>query len=223
VPFWCVPRRDTILRSVDFSSIYPFKVAALLGTFTLVALAGAKRHHPFARFGSANQVTALRALFVSFTLAMVGERSTDDLAMTAAGLGVLVTSLDAVDGWLARRTAMASVFGARFDMEVDALLILALSILAWQYGKAGAWVIASGLLRYLFVLAGWVWAWLRAPLPASWRGKFICVVQIAGLVLAVSPFVPWPASALVAAASLAALVYSFLVDVVWLWRRRSDR
>ena len=33
-------------------------------------------------------------------------------------------------------------FGARFDMEIDALLILALSILAWRHGKAGAWVVA---------------------------------------------------------------------------------
>ena len=164
-------------------------------------------------------MTALRALLVSFTVALIGERSSAGLAAAAAAVAVLVTILDGVDGWLARRTAMVSAFGARFDMEVDALLILALSILTWQYGKAGAWVLASGLLRYVFVAAGWTWTWLGAPLPSSSRGKVICVLQIAGLALAVSPLVSWPASAAVAAASLAALAYSFFVDVVWLWRR----
>jgi phosphatidylglycerophosphate synthase len=207
---------------VLFSAFYLVKVGAAFGIIALVAAAGRKRNHPFARFGPANQVTALRALLVSFTLALVGERSSTGLATSAAATALLVTILDGVDGWLARRTAMISDFGARFDMEVDALLILALSILAWQYGKAGAWVLASGLLRYLFVAAGWIWAWLRAPLPSSWRGKFICVLQTAGLAMAVSPLVPWPASAVVAGASLAVLAYSFSVDVVWLWRR-SDR
>ena len=130
--------------------------------------------------------------------------------------------MDGVDGWLARRTRMVSAFGARFDMETDALLILALSVLVWRHAKAGAWVLASGLLRYAFVAAGLVWPWLRAPLPSSRRGRVICIVQIAGLVAALSPLVPWPASAAIAGASLAALGYSFLVDVAGLWRR-SDR
>ena len=65
-----------------------------------------------------------------------------------------MTLLDGVDGWLARRHRIASAFGARFDMEIDALLILALSVLAWRHEKAGAWVVASGLLRYAFVAAG---------------------------------------------------------------------
>ena len=107
-------------------------------------------------------------------------------------------------------------------MEVDALLILVLSVLAWQLGKAGVWVLVSGLLRYVFVAAGWIWRWLQAPLPPSWRGKAVCVVQVAALILAIAPFVRWPASAATAAAGLAALSWSFLVDVMRLWRG-SDR
>jgi phosphatidylglycerophosphate synthase len=117
---------------------------------------------------------------------------------------------------------MASAFGARFDMETDALLIQVLAILAWLYGKAGAWVLASGLLRYLFVAAGWLWPWLQQPLFPSVRRKAICVVQIVGLTLALLPEIPAPFSSPIAAISLAALSYSFLVDTVWLrraWRR----
>jgi len=113
---------------------------------------------------------------------------------------------------------MSSAFGARFDMEVDALLIQVVAILAWQWDKAGAWILASGLLRYLFVAAGWVWAWMQAPLPPSFVRKTICVVQTAALLVALWPQVTPPGSALVAAAGLGALSYSFMTDTIWLWR-----
>ncbi len=202
--------------------LYLVKAGAAFAVVAIVAAIGRKRHHPFDRFGPANQLTTVRAVLVSLILALVGEPHSSTLAGAAAALGLFVMMLDGLDGWVARRTSMVSEFGARFDMEVDALLILTLSILAWRYGKAGAWVLLSGLLRYLFVASGWFWSWMRAPLPSSPRGKFICVMQIAGLAATVSPLVPWPASALVAAVSLGALAYSFAVDVVWLWRR-SDR
>ena len=101
-------------------------------------------------------------------------------------------------------------------METDALLVMALSVLAWQYGKAGAWVLLCGLLRYLFVAGGWRWPWLRRPLPASSRRQTICVVQVVGLSLTIVPVIPTPLSTVLAAITLSALCYSFLVDVVWL-------
>ena len=95
-------------------------------------------------------------------------------------LACAATALDGVDGWLARRSGMSSAFGARFDMEVDALLILALSVLAWHHGKAGAWVLLSGLLRYVFLAAGWTWPRMQRPLPASRRRQAVCVIQVVG-------------------------------------------
>jgi hypothetical protein len=90
----------------------------------------------------------------------------------------------------------------------------------WQYGKAGSWVLASGLLRYGFVAAGRIWPWMNAPLTPTVRAKVICVVQLAGLMLALLPWVAPPASGVIAAAALAALAYSFAEDVRRLWRRR---
>ena len=43
-------------------------------------------------------------------------------------LAAVALALDPADGWLARRTGTASALGARFDGEVDAFLILALSV-----------------------------------------------------------------------------------------------
>ena len=86
--------------------------------------------------------------------AALGEPHTTALAWAATALAILTSALDGVDGWLARRSTLASAFGARFDMETDALLIMVLSALAWRWDRAGAWVLACGLMRYAFVAAG---------------------------------------------------------------------
>jgi phosphatidylglycerophosphate synthase len=204
------------------AATYIFKAVAVFTTIVFLARRSARVHHPFSRFGPANQVTMVRALLVALVAACIGESTLPAFAHAAAGAAAIATVLDGVDGWLARRTQMASPFGARFDMETDALLIQVLAILAWQYGKAGAWVLASGLLRYVFVAAGWLWPWIQQPLFPSVRRKAICIVQITGLMLTILPELPRPYSAQLAAASLAALAYSFLVDTWWLWRTRAS-
>ena len=129
------------------AATYIFKAVAVFTAIVFVARRSARVHHPFSRFGPANQVTMVRALLVALIAALIGEPTLPACARAAAGAAAIATLLDGVDGWLARRTQMASAFGARFDMETDALLIQVLAILAWQYGKAGAWVLVSGLLR----------------------------------------------------------------------------
>src|SRR4051794_4541233 len=114
----------------------------------VVALANVRAHHPFARFGPANRVTTLRALLVALVAGCIGEAPAPRVTAAAVAAATLATILDGVDGWLARRTGMMSAFGARFDMEVDALLIQLLCLLGWLWQKAGAWVLLSGLLRY---------------------------------------------------------------------------
>ncbi|MBW8869063.1 MAG: CDP-alcohol phosphatidyltransferase family protein, partial [Acidobacteria bacterium] len=103
------------------------------------------------------------------------------------------------------------------------LLIMALSVLAWTFDKAGAWVIASGLLRYVFVVAGWIWPWMERPLEASRRRQTVCVVQIVALIVAVSHVVAPPASTAVAAAAMAVLAGSFVVDTSWLVLHRREQ
>jgi phosphatidylglycerophosphate synthase len=199
---------------------YPVKAAVLFAAIMGLSIGFLQQHHPFARFGAANQITTLRAILVALVAGLVGESRLPAVAAAAAAASVAVTLLDGVDGWLARRHDIASRFGARFDMEIDALLILALSVLAWRHDKAGAWVIASGVLRYAFVAAGALAPWLRRALPPSRRRQTICVIQIAALTLVMLPSVQPPISTLLAASALGALTGSFLIDTVWLWRHR---
>jgi phosphatidylglycerophosphate synthase len=202
---------------LPLDQLYALKAAAafvMIATLVVVFIDG--RTHPFAQFGSANQVTTARAVFAALVVGAIGEHATAAVAAGAAAAGAAVTAMDGVDGWVARRGRMASQFGARFDMEVDAVLILALAILTWQQGKAGVWVMLSGLLRYLFVAAGSLLPHMRRPLPFSRRRQTICVVQVVALIVALEPFVPPAVSESIAGAALVALFYSFAVDTLWL-------
>ena len=185
----------------------------------VVQIAGAR--HPNRRFGTANVVTAGRAILVALTAGVVGHPLSPPMLWAVIGLTVLIAALDGLDGWLARATRMASAYGARFDMETDAAYILVLSALVWQHQKAGVWVLCCGLMRYGFVAAGQVLPWLAAPLRPTLRGKAVAVSQFVGLAGALAPVVTWPASAAVAAVTLAALAASFAVDIAWLWRNRA--
>lgn len=170
--------------------------------------------------GPANLVTLARGLLIGGVAALTVER----FAAGVLHIPVLVTVatvallLDGVDGQVARRTGNVTALGARFDMELDAFLILVLSVVVVPV--VGPAPLAIGLMRYAYAAAGWVLPWLRGDLPARYSAKAVAVVQGVVLVVAVSGLVP-PASAegLVAVA-LGLLIWSFAHDVVWLWQRR---
>ncbi len=185
-------------------------------------LYGLARHAPHARFGAANRVTLARLALIALLAGGIGEPLPDPVGMAwgTVVLATLAALLDALDGPLARAQGLASEFGARFDMESDALLVLVLSLLVWQFDKAGAWVIAAGLARYAFVLAGKARPWLTRGLPPSTRRKTVCVVQITCLIICLGPIITRPWSQAIAAASLALLFHSFAADLLWLARRR---
>jgi phosphatidylglycerophosphate synthase len=205
--------------TLPLGSSYPLKTVAVFAAVTMVALGRLQPFHPFSRFGPANLVTTLRLAIVALIAGLIGESVTATIALGAAVASILVTTLDGADGWLARRSRMASAFGARFDMETDALLIMILSLLAWQLGKAGFWVLLAGLMRYLFVAAGWVDPRFERPLFPSRRRQAVCVLQILGLSAVVLPALEPPASAWLSMALVLVLAYSFAVDTIWLCRR----
>jgi phosphatidylglycerophosphate synthase len=163
-------------------------------------------------------ITGARLALVALVAALAPLGTGRAVAWTAVMVSTIAALLDLADGWVARRTGTATPFGARFDLEVDAALVMVLSVLAWRWDKAGAWVLLSGLLRYAFVAAGALLPWLRNPLPPRIRRKTVCVVQIVALIVVVGPIVTPPLSTFIAAAGLSILGYSFLVDSVWLWR-----
>jgi phosphatidylglycerophosphate synthase len=191
----------------------------MLGGGALLLALAAKHWHLLNHaggFGAANHVTLVRATLTLLLAAMLGLAPSDPRAWAIVVLATVAAVLDGVDGRLARRRGETSAFGARFDMETDALLILVLAALAWQLGKAGPWVLLAGLIRYLFVTAGYALPWLAQPLPPSRRRQAVCVVQIVTLIVCVAPLFTPPVSGLIALAGLALLTWSFVLDTAWL-------
>jgi phosphatidylglycerophosphate synthase len=133
-------------------------------------------------------------------------------------ISVAALVLDAIDGQVARRTRTASGLGARFDMEVDAFLILVLSVYAAR--SMGAWVLTIGAMRYVYVVATWALPWLRKPLPPRYWRKVVAATQAIVLVFAAAGILPVPLMTAALVVALALLTESFGRDVVWLWRRR---
>lgn len=205
----------------DLGADYPAKALLLFAAGAALVWRGLGRGaHPHARFGTANRVTLLRMALACSLAGLIGEAVPAPWAWGVVALATLTALLDAVDGALARRSGLASAFGARFDMETDAALTLVLCALVWQAGQAGPWVLAAGLMRYAFVAAAAAWPWLAAALPPSRRRQTVCVLQITALIVCLAPVVPPPQAAALAAVSLALLGLSFAVDVRWLARLR---
>ncbi len=209
--------------TLDGSFGYPLRALSVFAALIAGVLWVAGDEHPYPNAGPANYVTATRAALVALVAGAVGESATPEMLWALVAVTIVASALDGVDGWVARRTGMASGLGARFDMETDALLILVLSVLVWQHEKAGAWVLLCGLMRYGFIAAGWLLPWLAQPLRSTWRGKAVAVGQVLGLAGALAPVVPVRLSTLVAASALAALAWSFAIDVRWLSRQPLGR
>jgi phosphatidylglycerophosphate synthase len=207
-------------HALGLSAVLPARLLGLLGLGGIFVLIGLPAHDPHDSFGAANHTTVARGVLVAFLAGLLVEPADVRVQLIALAAATLAAALDALDGWLARHTRMTSAFGARFDMETDALFILVLSLWAWHLDKAGAWVIAGGLLRYAFLLGGeWLPA-LRRPLPPSWRRRRIAGVQMIALLVVICPYVPPPVSAPIAAGALLALTFSFASDTRWLLRSR---
>lgn len=186
-------------------------------------LATGLRRRGATRFGQANIVTSLRSSLVGAITGLVVASFTAPIPVwMLVALIVPALALDAVDGWVARRTGSASDFGARYDMEVDAFLLLVLS--AYVAADLGTWVLAIGALRYLFVAVGWVLPWFRAPLPYRYWRKVVTAVAGIALALAVAGTAPGvelgAVGVLGVVVALGLLVESFGRDVVWLVVRR---
>ena len=169
------------------------------------------------RLGPASWVTLGRGTLAVLVAALVADSFARDTPVALlVALASVALVLDAVDGPLARWTGTATALGARFDGEVDAFLILALSV--YVASSYGTWVLAIGAARYVFLAGEWLLPWMRAPLPPRrWR-RIVAALQGIVLTVAAAGWLP----PIVLAAALAALAASMGECAWYLWRRREQ-
>ncbi|MDY8109381.1 CDP-alcohol phosphatidyltransferase family protein [Fulvimarina sp. 2208YS6-2-32] len=206
--------------ALQVGSDWRFIAVALFVYLGMSALAtSGLRVHPHKRFGAANMITSFRAGLTALVAASLIEAEQlgvgGDEAFTWALTGIVLLSLalDGVDGYAARKTGTSSDFGARFDMEVDAFLVLTLSCLAFASGKAEIFVILLGAMRYLYLALHALLPKLPGDLAPSYVRKAICVFQVAALCLIMTPVVMPPLSNWIALLALVLLLGSFGHDL----------
>ncbi len=168
--------------------------------------------------GAANAVTLTRAVLSVIVAALVIGPAPVPTMVVLATVALL---LDAVDGQVARRSGTVSEFGGRFDMEVDAFLILVLSL--YVASTTGWWVLAIGAARYVFVVAKAVVPRLRGTAPPRFWCKVVAALQGVVLTVAMAGVLPEPMSEAALAVALVLLAESFGREAWQLWTAHPER
>jgi phosphatidylglycerophosphate synthase len=202
--------------SLGMGNGWPLSAIAVV-SFAALIHTGAGAWTPGGDFGAPNLITGLR---LAATAAIgFGWGGAPSFALAALVLGLLV--LDGVDGWLARRTGKASEFGAHFDMEVDALMVLTVELALWQGAGFGAWILITGLLRYAYVLALALVPGRRGELPPSRFGRYAFGALMLGLIAALAS--PNAIGTFAAALGTALVSASFARAFRWSYRAPAHR
>jgi phosphatidylglycerophosphate synthase len=156
-------------------------------------------------FGAANSVTALRAVSL---LPLAAAADAGAPALVALWTFAIFT-LDGIDGWLARRASNTTAFGARFDAETDASLMLLLSAAAVALERAWAWAVIAGMLRFVWVLT---LAWsqrVEVGTPRTRIGRYAFSIAVTSFTACFWPPQLAPLSHALAAVATLVLCYSF--------------
>jgi phosphatidylglycerophosphate synthase len=174
----------------------------------LTAVAVSRRTPP--TVSAADRVTLVRAVLAGgcaavTLMALAGAAPVRTWYLFA--LVVPTLALDAVDGAVARRTRSATSAGAQLDMEVDAGVLVVLSVAVASV--LGGWVLLIGAMRYVYVAASWAWPVLRSPLPRSRFRRAVAGIQGAVLAAALAPVVPVGVAMVAVMVALVLLVASF--------------
>ena len=170
-------------------------------------LAGSGLRH----VGAANAVTWTRCVLVGAVVALVADPASPGATGVLVVIAAVALLLDGVDGRIARVSHSVSAFGSRFDMEVDASLVLALSIAA--AAQVGPWILLVGAARYLLLLATALVPRLAAPTPPRLWRKVVAVLQGVALIVVCAGSFGWVVSEVVAALAALALAVSFGTQV----------
>lgn len=190
-----------------------------LAALAVLVIGGLTRLRRGAPWTPADAVTATR---LGLAVVCVSLLLTDGpgLSWSAVAVGSAALALDALDGYIARRTR-ATEAGAAFDETVDALFVLLFSLALVPLW--GVWTVLPGLYYYVFTAITAVRTQWQQKLPYSRMRKVVAAAQGILLIAAGSPPAqahPWFGFAC-AGAAVTALSWSFGRDIVWLERHHS--
>ncbi|TCN33563.1 phosphoglycerol transferase MdoB-like AlkP superfamily enzyme [Kribbella orskensis] len=215
--FVCLLALLGVLAATTGLDTYGWATGVACGAGLAALLARAMASHRRDGLAPADKVTLARAVLACGVAALTADSFGGQARVAPlVALSTVALVLDGIDGRIARRTGTASAFGARFDMEVDAFLILVLSVYAAR--TTGWWVLAIGAARYVFVVAGWALPWLRGSLPPRYWAKVVAAIEGIALTVAAAGILPDAVTTVVLLIALGLLAESFGRHIWGLWR-----
>jgi phosphatidylglycerophosphate synthase len=209
-----------VLTAVYAASAETVVVAVVLGTAPAMLTAVAVLRRRPLTTTVADRVTLARAVLASGCAAvtvLVLAGAVPDRSWWLLALVVPCLLLDSADGHVARRTGTVSAAGARLDGELDAGILVVLSLAVTPV--LGAWVLLIGAMRYLFLVGSWVRPAWRGALAHSDVRRAVAGLQGVALAVAVAPVVPPGVASAGVAIALLLLAVSFARDVATLESR----
>jgi phosphatidylglycerophosphate synthase len=229
--YWLLAACGPVLLGAALLGWWLSWLSASTATFCFLLLAALVARYSRARgLRLADLVTLARGLGVCFLAGLAVQALAGGLAKNGVLImiimGTLCLTLDGVDGRVARARGEASDFGARFDVETDAAMLVILSVAVAALGIAGWWVLMIGTLRYGYVATSLAVPALRAPLPYRYSAKVIAVAQAVALLAVIALDLMhskhWELTMLLLAA-FALLCWSFARSIRWQLRHAPSR
>jgi phosphatidylglycerophosphate synthase len=225
--YWLLAAGGPVVLGAAFVGLWLSWLSASTAAFCFLLLAALVARYSRTRsLRLADLVTLARGLGVCFLAGFALQAWAGGLApngiLTMIIMGVLCLTLDGVDGRVARARGEASAFGARFDVETDAAMLIVLSVAVAALGIAGWWVLSIGAMRYGYAATSLVIPALRTPLPYRFSGKAIAVLQALALLTALGFELTQSASwvpTIFLLVALGLLCWSFGRSVLWQLRR----
>lgn len=158
--------------------------------------------------GWANLMTLFRFFILILSFAYLINQEN----MLMAYVLILFLILDAFDGYLARKFDQVSDFGKYLDMETDALYVSLITLHLYQDGYLDFWIVLIGLLRYVNVLAEYLFVKKEALDP---RLKVAVYIAVALFIALLTPlffprFVYFPIVLIASLLVSASFIYTFI-------------
>ena len=167
-----------------------------------------------AYIGFANWVTLLRLLVIIIS-GFLSNLLSNHVVFIFFSLAI---AMDGLDGYLARRFKHMSIFGARFDMETDAFMVLLMSYLLYSRQLVGMWIILPGALRYIYQL---LFSWLpTSELPSKKIRSTIAVIFF--ISLSMGFIMPRYLTLPLLFTSSILIVFSFSISIIGGLRQKYD-
>jgi len=186
---------------IGFNYVFPALALASFIWFFLIMKKSIKKLKPF--YGPGNWVTFLRLIGLIYLLTFYNDLDSFSIGTLASAIIIL----DAVDGFVARKTNTVSEFGAWFDMETDAFYVALMGVILYQLGLVGYWILIPGFLKYVYSLGIWLFNVSEKQETSSKIGKYIAGFMFISLVLPF--FIPKDIATIILIFATIGIVFSF--------------